>query len=34
MIFSETISLRTKGFSDVIDLTEKIVHTLKQSHIQ
>ena len=34
MHFSETISLNTKGFTDIIDLTEQVAHLLKQSHIR
>ena len=34
MNFSETISLSTKGFTDIIDLTDQVVQVLKRSHIQ
>ena len=33
MIFSETISLSTKGFSDMIDLTDRVGAVLKRSKI-
>ncbi len=33
MIFSETISLRTRGFSDVIDITPKAEDVLRRSGI-
>ena len=34
MTFSETISLSTKGFSDIIDITDRVVAVLKRSQIQ
>jgi secondary thiamine-phosphate synthase enzyme len=34
MIFSETISLSTKGFSDIIDLTDHVGAVLKRSKIE
>jgi secondary thiamine-phosphate synthase enzyme len=34
MIFSETISFGTKGFSDVIDLTDHVGAVLKRSKIE
>ena len=34
MIFSETISLKTKGFSDIIDLTDHVGEVLKRSRIE
>jgi secondary thiamine-phosphate synthase enzyme len=34
MIFSETISLSTKGFNDIIDLTDRVVSVLKRCRIQ
>ena len=34
MIFSETISLGTKGFSDIIDLTDHVGAVLKRSQIE
>jgi secondary thiamine-phosphate synthase enzyme len=34
MIFSETISLETKGFSDMIDLTDHVGEVLKRSRIE
>ena len=34
MIFSETISLKTKGFSDMIDLTDQVGGVLKRSKIE
>ena len=34
MIFSETISLKTKGFSDMIDLTDHVGGVLKRSKIE
>lgn len=33
MTFSETISLSTKGFSDIIDLTTEVYEVLKRSKI-
>jgi len=34
MIFSETISISTKGFSDIIDLTDLVGGILKRSKIE
>ena len=34
MIFSETISLRTKGFSDMIDMTHHVVEVIERSGIE
>jgi secondary thiamine-phosphate synthase enzyme len=34
MIFSEMISLKTKGFSDIIDMTPHVVEVLKRSGIE
>ena len=34
MIYSETISLKTKGFSDIIDMTPHVVEVLKRSGIE
>src|SRR4030042_921837 len=34
MPFSETISLSTKGFSDIMDITDRVVAVLKRSQIQ
>ena len=34
MPFSDTISLSTKGFSDIIDITDRVVAVLKRSQIQ
>ena len=34
MIYSETISLKTKGFSDMIDLTDHVGGVLKRSKIE
>ncbi len=34
MIFSETISISTKGFSDIIDLTDHVGAVLKRSKIE
>ncbi len=34
MIFSETISFSTKGFSDIIDLTDHVGAVLKRSKIE
>jgi secondary thiamine-phosphate synthase enzyme len=34
MIFSETISISTKGFSDIIDLTDLVGGVLKRSKIE
>ena len=34
MIFSETISLKTKGFSDIVDLTDHVAEVLKHSRIE
>ncbi|MEI9477132.1 MAG: secondary thiamine-phosphate synthase enzyme YjbQ [Deltaproteobacteria bacterium] len=34
MTFSDTISLSTKGFSDIIDITDRVVAVLKRSQIQ
>ena len=33
MIFSETISIKTKGFSDIIDMTAQVVEIIKRSKI-
>ena len=33
MTFSETISLSTRGFSDIIDITDKVLSVLKRSNI-
>ncbi len=33
MTFSETISFSTKGFCDMIDLTDQVVHILERSRI-
>lgn len=33
MVFSETISLSTKGFSDMIDITDRVVSVLERSEI-
>jgi len=34
MIYSETVSLRTKGFSDIIDMTSHVVGVLERSGIK
>ncbi len=34
MVTTDTISLRTKGFSDVLDITEKVKKIVEQSGIQ
>ena len=34
MIFSETISLSTKGFSDIIDITDHVATVLRRSKIE
>jgi secondary thiamine-phosphate synthase enzyme len=34
MVHSETISLSTKGFSDIIDLTDHVMAVLKRSKIE
>ena len=34
MSFSDTISLSTKGFSDIIDITDRVVAVLKHCQIQ
>ncbi|OGP56813.1 MAG: secondary thiamine-phosphate synthase enzyme [Deltaproteobacteria bacterium RBG_13_52_11b] len=34
MTFSDTISLSTKGFSDIINITDRVVAVLKRSQIQ
>ena len=34
MIFSDRISLSTKGFSDMIDITDKVTALLKRSNIE
>ncbi len=34
MIFSETISFSTKGFTDIIDITDRVVSVVKRSKIQ
>jgi secondary thiamine-phosphate synthase enzyme len=34
MIFSETISLSTKGFSDIIDITDHVATVLRRSRIE
>jgi len=34
MVFTDTLSLRTKGFSDVIDITSKVEGILRSSEIQ
>lgn len=34
MIFSETVSISTKGFSDIIDITPKVNGVLKNSKIE
>jgi secondary thiamine-phosphate synthase enzyme len=34
MTYSETISLSTKGFSDIIDLTDHVMAVLKRSKIE
>ncbi len=34
MIFSDTISLRTKGFTDIIDITHRVVTVLERSKIE
>ena len=33
MTFSDTISLSTKGFSDIIDITDKVLSVLKRSKV-
>ena len=34
MIFSETISIHTKGFTDIIDITHRVVTVLERSKIE
>ncbi len=34
MIYSETICLRTKGFSDIVDMTPQVNEVLKRSKIE
>ena len=34
MIFSETISFQTKGFTDIIDITQRVVTVLERSNIE
>jgi secondary thiamine-phosphate synthase enzyme len=34
MIFSETISLKTKGFSDIIDMTDHVIEVIERSKIE
>jgi secondary thiamine-phosphate synthase enzyme len=34
MIYSETISLKTKGFSDIIDMTHHVVTVIERSGIE
>ncbi len=34
MIYSETISLKTKGFSDIIDMTRHVVTVIERSGIE
>ena len=34
MIYSETVSLRTKGFSDIIDMTRHVVTVIERSGIE
>jgi len=34
MIFSETVSISTKGFTDIIDLTDQVGAVLKRSKIE
>jgi secondary thiamine-phosphate synthase enzyme len=34
MIFSETISFSTKGFTDIIDITDRVASIVKRSKIQ
>ncbi len=34
MNFSETISISTKGFTDIIDMTGQVIEVLKRSHIR
>ena len=34
MIATDTISLKTKGFNDVLDITEKVIKIVEQSGIQ
>ncbi len=34
MIFSETISFQTKGFTDIIDITQRVVTVLERSKIE
>jgi secondary thiamine-phosphate synthase enzyme len=34
MIFSETISINTKGFTDIIDLTSRVIDVLNRSKIK
>jgi len=34
MIYSETVSLRTKGFSDIIDMTRHVVTVIERSEIE
>lgn len=33
MIFTDTISLSTKGFTDVIDITDKVISVLQESKV-
>jgi secondary thiamine-phosphate synthase enzyme len=33
MMFSETVSISTKGFSDIIDMTPRVIDVLKRSGI-
>ena len=34
MTFSDTISLRTKGFSDIMDISDKVLDVVKHSEIK
>ncbi len=34
MIFTDTISLSTKGFTDIIDITNKVISVLRESKIE
>jgi len=34
MIFSETISIKTKGFCDMIDMTDRVISVLKRSGVE
>ena len=34
MVYSETISLSTKGFTDMIDITDRVVSVLERSEIE